>query len=328
MSLNLMKKGPTPTVAHRALGYLHSSITATIFFVVLGLPIAIFAIFGYFFPYLAIAYLFWISKDKAGSKDGRRFEWYRNLAIWKYISNYFPCELIFDDYEEIKKHKQVLMGSSPHGIIGVATQINFGTNANAISDLMPAITPVTLASNFKLPIIREFLLAFGFQSVSKKSCDYILSRGRSLLIVIGGAQEAMYVSETNYKLIIKQRRGFFKLAIKHGVPLVPVFNFGENSVYTYVPSPTWDRLQSLIKNAFGIVMPLFHGRRYRKGWSFVPHKQPLITIIGKPILVNKDFNPTNDEINRLQDLYVKELERLFFKYRGEYGPHIKKLTFC
>ena len=36
------------------------------------------------------------------------------------------------------------------------------------------------------------------------------------------------------RLVLKKRKGFIKLAIKHGVPLVPTFSFGEQRVYDLV----------------------------------------------------------------------------------------------
>ena len=269
----------------------------------------------------------WMIRDKAPFKKGRTSKWFRKSALWFHFRNYFPCDLIFDDLNELKKHKQMLFGSSPHGIIATSTHINFGTEANCISKYLPPITPVTLNFNFKLPFAREFFLACGYQSCSKKSCEYILSHGRSLLIVVGGAQEVYYIDPVHYRLIIKKRRGFFKLAFKFGVPVVPVFSFGENSIFTYIRSPALESFQSHVKRLFGFVPPLFHGIKFKKyGFSIIPHKTPLVTIVGNPIPCDKNPNPTDAEIDHLQDLYVAELERIFSKYRKQFGETITKLT--
>lgn len=80
------------------------------------------------------------------------------------------------------------------------------------------------------------LLSLGIISVSKKSCQYILSKGSgsAVLIVVGGAAEALLAKPKTNDLIIKKRHGFIKLALVNGSSLVPVLSFGENDLYDQV----------------------------------------------------------------------------------------------
>lgn len=72
------------------------------------------------------------------------------------------------------------------------------------------------------------------------------------MIVIGGAEESLDAHPHSNKIIVKKRKGFIKLALKHGyvhryivistltacrVSLVPVFSFGENETYDQVANP-------------------------------------------------------------------------------------------
>lgn len=63
------------------------------------------------------------------------------------------------------------------------------------SQQFPGVKPhlLTLASNFRIPIYRDILLCLGVCSVSKKSCQNILSSGpgSAITIVIGGAAESL-----------------------------------------------------------------------------------------------------------------------------------------
>lgn len=52
--------------------------------------------------------------------------------------------------------------------------------------------------------------------------------------MIGGAEEALNSRPDNYDLKLATRKGFVKLAIKHGAWLVPMYNFGETSAYDQV----------------------------------------------------------------------------------------------
>jgi 2-acylglycerol O-acyltransferase 2 len=55
----------------------------------------------------------------------------------------------------------------------------FCTEALGFSQLFPGIknTLLTLDSNFRIPIYRDYALAMGLASVSKESCENLLSRG-------------------------------------------------------------------------------------------------------------------------------------------------------
>ena len=81
----------------------------------------------------------------------------------------------------------------------------------------------------------------GLASVSRESCENLLSRGgtngegmgRAITIVVGGARESLDAQPHSLRLVLKRRKGFVKLAIRTGADLVPVLCFGG----TYLPSP-------------------------------------------------------------------------------------------
>lgn len=53
----------------------------------------------------------------------------------------------------------------------------------------------------------------------KTSADHILSRkggGNLLAIIVGGAQEALDARPGAYKLLLRNRKGFIRLALAHG----------------------------------------------------------------------------------------------------------------
>ena len=74
----------------------------------------------------------------------------------------------------------------------------------------------------------------GLASVSRESCENILSRGgtngegmgRGITIVVGGARESLDAQPHSLRLVLKRRKGFVKLAIRTGADLVPVLSFG------------------------------------------------------------------------------------------------------
>lgn len=136
-----------------------------------------------------------------------------------------------------------------------------------------------LLSNFRLPLYRDVILSLGISSVSRQSCEAILSSGpgRSIVIVIGGAAESLSARPGIADLTLKRRLGFIRLAIKHQAALVPVFSFGENELYEQFDNAkgsTVYQLQKRMQALLGFTMPLFHARGIfncklssRQSWS-------------------------------------------------------------
>ena len=59
----------------------------------------------------------------------------------------------------------------------------------------------------------------GVCDVSKESIKWILNKkgaGNAVIIVIGGAAEALEAKPGNYNITIKNRKGFIKMALKTG----------------------------------------------------------------------------------------------------------------
>jgi 2-acylglycerol O-acyltransferase 2 len=144
----------------------------------------------------------------------------------------------------------------------------FSTNATGFDDLFPGIRPslLTLTSNFNIPLYRDYLMACGLCSVSKTSCQNILTKGgpgRSIAIVVGGASESLNAKPGVMDLVLKRRFGFIKIAVQTGASLVPTISFGENELYEQIESNESSKLhrwQKKIQHALGFTMPLFHGR--------------------------------------------------------------------
>ena len=49
--------------------------------------------------------------------------------------------------------------------------------------------------------------------------------------MVGGAEEALEAKKDDFSLIIKNRKGFVKIAIQNGADLVPIYAFGENELF-------------------------------------------------------------------------------------------------
>ncbi|KAL8874086.1 MAG: hypothetical protein Q9174_000522 [Haloplaca sp. 1 TL-2023] len=254
----------------------------------------------------------------------------RSLPIWSLFSSYFPARL--HRSQPLEPHRKYIFGYHPHGIISHGAFAAFATEALGFSQLFPGITNtlLTLDSNFRVPFYRDYALAMGLASVSRESCENILSKGgpndegmgRAITIVVGGARESLDAQPHTLRLVLKRRKGFVKLAIRTGADLVPVLAFGENDLYDQVTSdshPLIHKLQLLVKKWVGFTIPLFHARGvFNYDVGLMPYRKPLNIVTGRPIKVVQSKVPEEGYVDEVHRMYVDELERIWEEWRDRF----------
>jgi diacylglycerol O-acyltransferase-2 len=174
---------------------------------------------------IPLAYCGWIFYDKDTMNTGGRSEWItkkiRNWVFWKYFVRYFPIRLV--KTANLDDKKNYVIGSHPHGICSAGAFGAFGTEGAGFSSKYPGISPYlhTLDMNCLGPLHREWILGLGCCSSSKRSISHVLSRpgGSASVLVVGGAAESIYSEKGRLQLVLKQRKGFIKMAIRHGADL-------------------------------------------------------------------------------------------------------------
>ncbi|KAI9840660.1 MAG: diacylglycerol O-acyltransferase 1 [Sclerophora amabilis] len=255
----------------------------------------------------------------------------RSLPIWSLYASYFPARL--HRSEPLPSTRKYIFGYHPHGIISHGAFAAFATEALGFSQLFPGIdnTLLTLDSNFRVPIYRNYALAMGLGSVSRESCENLLSKGgpngegmgRGITIVVGGARESLDAQPHSLRLVLKRRKGFVKLAIRTGADLVPVLGFGENEIYDQLDSeshPAIHKVQLLAKKVLGFTVPLFHARGvFNYDVGLLPYRRPLNVIVGRPIKVVRQEVPEAAYVDEIHAQYVSELEGLWTEWKDEFA---------
>lgn len=117
--------------------------------------------------------------------------------------------------------------------------------------------------------------------------------GNAVVIIVGGAKESLNLRPRNYQIVLKDRKGFIKLAMKYGTPIVPVFTFNEVDTYNQPPNPPGSKLrifQDWVKSKTGISPVVYMGRGFFQWvYGLVPLSVPLTTvgkIIHYKLLIN------------------------------------------
>ncbi|XP_072897055.1 2-acylglycerol O-acyltransferase 1-like isoform X3 [Hemitrygon akajei] len=250
--------------------------------------------------YIAAVYIVWLYLDwETPNQGGRRSQWVRNWTIWNYFRDYFPIHLTKTTPLDPKYN--YLFGFHPHGVLVAGAFANFCSLVSSV----------------------------------KSSASHILNRkegGNVAVIVIGGAEESLDARPGALILRIMNRKGFIKLAIKCGAHLVPVFSFGENELFNQVNNPkgsTLRTIQERLQKFMGFALPLFHARGvFQYNFGLLPYRKPIYTVVGKPIVVQQNHTPSNQEIEVLHSKYIEAINQLFEEHKAQYGiPETDHLIF-
>mmetsp|Transcript_6004 Transcript_6004/g.7934 ORF Transcript_6004/g.7934 Transcript_6004/m.7934 type:complete len:416 (+) Transcript_6004:150-1397(+) len=281
-------------------------------------------------PY--ILWAFYIVKfDKTSSTGGwKKRKWWTDSLMFHLCCEFFPCKLVKE--ADLDPTKTYIFGYHPHGILGIGAWCQFCTEGTGLAKLFPGmeIRLLTLKQIFWLPIFRQFLLMCGGCDVSKQSIATLLSKpGNAVVIIVGGAAEALDASPGTLDLTLQKRKGFIKQALVHGSNLVPVLSFGENDIFETVAGDEHKALKSIqtrLKQIFKYAMPIFYGRgMLNYSFGLLPFRRPINTVVGTPIdIPEKIKDPTNEMIEELHKKYVEGLQTIYDKYKDEFAPNRKR----
>ena len=150
-----------------------------------------------------------------------------------------------------------------------------------------------------------------------------------MVIAVGGSQEVLNARPGSYRVVLKNRKGFIKLAITTGASIVPVFSFGENDIYNqpnYKPGSKALKFQEWFKKATGTSLPLINGRGFfQYSFGIIPKRHPITTVVGSPIVVVKNDKPTTKEIEDLHNIFICKLKKLFNEHKKSYVKNFKNI---
>ncbi|KAJ8372537.1 hypothetical protein AAFF_G00281880 [Aldrovandia affinis] len=271
---------------------------------------------------LPTIYIIWMLTDwDTPERGGRRVEWVRNWTMWKHFQEYFPVKLV--KTADLSPSRNYILGSHPHGIMCAGAFSCFSTEASGFAQAFPGMRAclAILAGLFRLPLYRDYLMSAGMCPVSKPSLEFLLSRngpGNVVVIVIGGAAESLASSPGMNTVVMRERKGFVRLALQYGADLVPVYTFGENELFRQVlfsEGSVLRALQTAFKKAMGFAPCLFIGQ----SWGFLPYRTPITTVVGRPISVPQVCSPSAETVDHYHSLYMEALAQLFHTHKTSCG---------
>jgi 1-acyl-sn-glycerol-3-phosphate acyltransferase len=217
---------------------------------------------------------------------------------------------------ELNPASKYIMGIHPHGILPFGGIINMCSDVTDFGKLFPGLDCRCLAASFcfYLPLYREFCMGMGLRDAARYSAHRILAEGKSVMLVPGGATEALYAYPNTNILVLRKRAGFIKLALETGASLVPVYTFGETDTYDQ-----WSmnyKFVRWLKTSFqyvsGLSLPLIT--------NILPRPCRVTTVVGKPIPVTKVDDPTDAQVKDMMEIYIKAVTELYTENQPKYSP--------
>uniref|UniRef100_A0A1I7Z8M9 Acyltransferase n=1 Tax=Steinernema glaseri TaxID=37863 RepID=A0A1I7Z8M9_9BILA len=320
---------PLNVPLHRRLETLSVIFFVFMFFgmIFVSVIIPMYLVFFTSYWWIVCLYAVWYYYDRdTPSKGSRPYHWFRNLSVWKRGAQYFPVKL--EKTAELSPEHNYIVGSHPHGIMSLGIILSWATEGTGFREIFPGIHRrcATLDINLLLPLRRELSMWMGFVPADKEAITYNLigeKKGNAVAIVLGGAEEALDATPENFDLTLKSRKGFVKIALRTGSHLVPLYNFGENSLFTQVRNERGTivrMIQSGFKKVCGFSPPIFHGRGiFNYYFGFLPYRVPITTVVGAPIPVEKVEEPTKEQVDELHKKYCDALIKLFDEHKTKHG---------
>ena len=187
-----------------------------------------------------------------------------------------------------------------------------------------------LAANsaLRVPIFKQVLRGIGVIDASRSSARRALTEyPYTIGISTGGVAEVFETNVDDECILLKERIGLIKLAIRTGADLVPCYLFGNTQLLSCWAGngvPGVRRvLEWLSRRVLGFALVVFYGR-----WGLpVPRRVPVLAVLGKPIPTRhlQCEEPDSQLVQKLQLELITAMQTLFDDHKHLYGWEHKHL---
>lgn len=259
--------------------------------------------------------------------------WGEKLArtVTRTACAYFPSTLAFEDEEEwleaTRCGRPSLIGLEPHGVLPLSV-ISFAeyfiydepeeAKRKRLTETTRRSRCLASAAIFNVPFVRHLWTWLGLDPISRSRMLKMLRGGESVVIIPGGVAECMTMEKGVETLYLRKRFGFVKIAIQTGAALVPAYTFGQSRTYGYWrlgPPIVPKFIADWIGKTFAFAPIVFWG----KWCTPIPYATPLNTIIGKPLEVVKNPDPSREEVAAKLEEFIDAMRSLYERHKSAYG---------
>lgn len=233
---------------------------------------------------------------------------------------YFSFRVIAEHRPE--KGKPHILVAPPHGVFpygNLLTMISFP------STMGYAMHGLAASSALSVPIFKQILRTIGVIDASRASALKALQQSQTIGISTGGVAEVFETNSADECIVLHERKGMVKLAIRTGADLIPCYVFGNTKLLSCWSGEGIPGAHSFLKSLsrkVGFACILIFGRLGLP----IPYRVPVFGVLGKAIPVQQCEEPSQEEIDRLHGQLCKDMQSLFDRYKGLYGWQDKQLV--
>ena len=166
------------------------------------------------------------------------------------------------------KKDQAIFAIIPHGIVPVS--LGFAALPQIAIDTFGGFRPVVASATNFLPFLRSVLSWIDSIDANKSSVDHALRNGDRIGVSPGGIAEMFEGYPKPGRLpndecaLLKSRKGFVRLALKHKVPLIPVYCFGATKMFKRLQLPMIEKLSNFLRMSIVIFFGRYGKRKSTK----------------------------------------------------------------
>lgn len=135
------------------------------------------------------------------------------------------------------------------------------------------------------------------------------------LVYPGGEREQVQTEYGRDMVVLADKKGFVRLALHNGLPVVPMYAFGEDRLYRTLGLGRGLRLWMVRRLKVALVLAL---GRWGTPW---PRRSPLVGVVGRPLDLGHHPSPTREQVDEAHAKYVRALMDLFDRHKAACAPN-------
>ena len=243
----------------------------------------------------------------------------QNFVAFNYLRKYLDLEFA-PLPEKLKRAEKAqeqpfVFAVFPHGTNSDFRILMDGILHTVLPSVADKVRVLSASVLFRIPLVREIAMWTRCVDARRSVAEGLLDNQYSILVLPGGMDEQLVTQYQTETIYLRKRKGFIKLAMRKGVPVVPVYVFGTSD--HFVTSNSCFKARHWIMKNLKMCIPLARGLV----GSACPLPVKTTIVMGEPISYSPKIagQPTQDEIDSAHCDFIKAVVTLFDEHKSRLG---------